>query len=126
VRTIGETVLAEGLAMRATQALYPALPATSFVEMPGEPGWLARADVMRVSILSDIRSVLTSDKSEDVFRYTMGTGPVGIDREAYSAGWWVVGYWLAHGMSYADIARIPESEAPGRVTAALDASIAGR
>jgi hypothetical protein len=126
VRTIGETALAEGLAMRVTQKLYPGLPATRFTEMPGEPGWLARADTMRGPIFRDIREVVTSSKSQDVFRYTMGTGPAGIDREAYYAGWSVVGYWLVHGMSYADIARIPESKAPGRVAAALDALIAQR
>jgi hypothetical protein len=124
VRSIGETVLAEGLAMRVTQTLYPGLPATRFVEMPGEPGWLARADTMRGAIFRDVRKVVASSKSEDVFRYTMGTGPAGIDREAYYAGWSVVGYWRAHGMTYADIARIPESEAPARVAAALDALIA--
>lgn len=126
VRSIGETVLAEGLAMRVTQHLYPDLPATRFVEIPGAPGWLAKAGTMRKRILGDIRSVVGSSKSDDVFRYTMGTGPAGIDREAYYAGWAVVGYWLAHGMSYADIARIPESDAPRRVAAALDALIVER
>jgi hypothetical protein len=123
-RTIGETVLAEGLAMRVTQHLYPGLPAARFVEMPGEPGWLAKADTMRAKVFGDIRGVLASSKSDDVFRYTMGTGPAGIDREAYYAGWEVVGYWLAHGMSYADIARIPERDAPQRVGVALDALLA--
>ncbi len=124
VRSIGETVLAEGLAMRATQHLYPDLPTASFVEMPSEPGWLARADRERTRILGDVRSVVASSNSDDVFRFTMGTGPAGFDREAYYAGWTVVGYWLAHGMSYADIARIPEADAPARVGAALDALIA--
>lgn len=124
IRTVGETVLAEGLAMRATQHLYPDLPVSRLVEMPSEPGWLGRADQARDKILRDVRGVLASEKSEDVFRYTMGTAPAGFDREAYYAGWAVVGYWLAHGMSYADIARIPERDAPARVGAAIDALLA--
>lgn len=120
-RTIGETVLAEGLAMRATQHLYPGRPATTFVETPDEPGWLAKADKLRPRILSDVRGALASSRSDDVLRFTIGKGPSGIDREAYYAGWQVVGYWLAHGLTYADIARIPERDAPRRVGEALDA-----
>lgn len=120
-RSIGETALAEGLAMRVTQHLYTHLPSTAFVETPDEPGWLAKADKLRPKIFADVRDSLASSKSDDVLRFTMGVGPSGIDREAYYVGWEVVGYWLSHGMSYADIARIPESEAPERIGQAIDA-----
>lgn len=120
-RSIGETILAEGLAMRVTQHLYPRHPSTEFVETPDEPGWLGRADKLRPALLRDVRSVLSSTKSDDVFRFTMGKGPAGIDREAYYVGWEVVGYWLSHGLTYADIARIPEGQAPQRVAEAIDA-----
>jgi hypothetical protein len=125
IRSIGATVLSEGLAMRVTQHLYPALPVTSLIEMSEEPGWLAKANTLKPQILRDVRSVLSSTDSKDVFRYTMGTAGAGIDREAYYAGWLVVDYWLHHGMSYADIARIPENAAPERVGAAIDALLAG-
>lgn len=123
VRTIGATVLSEGLAMRTTQHLFPGKPDASFIEMKSDPGWLKRAGKMRLAILRDVRSALDSSKSDDVFRYTMGVGPAGIDREAYYAGWLVVGYWLKHGLTYCDIARIPEADAPMRVRKALDALI---
>ena len=45
-------------------------------------------------------------------RFTMGKGPSGLEREAYYAGWLVVGYWLEHGTTFAEIARIPEAEMP--------------
>jgi predicted Zn-dependent protease DUF2268 len=123
IRTVAETVLAEGLAMRATQHLYPDRPAASFVEMASDPGWLAKADTRRARILRDVRSALASNSSDDVMRFTMGVGPAGIDREAYYVGWTVVGYWLAHGLTYADIARIKEADAPARVGAAIDAML---
>jgi hypothetical protein len=126
VRSIGETALAEGLAMRVTQHLYPTVPIINLVEAPDEPGWLAKADKLRPRILADVRSSLSSSRSSDVFRFTMGLGPSGIDREAYYVGWEVVGYWLAHGRSYADIARIPESQAPEEVGRALDAMKRGK
>ena len=125
VLSIGETVLAEGLAMRVAQHLYPDRPATSFVEMASEPGWLARSDAKQRDMLRDVRQRLASRTSEDVMRFTMGVGPSGFDREAYHAGWVIVEYWLFHGMSYGDIARIPEADAPARVGAAIDAILAG-
>ena len=121
IRTIGATVLEEGLAMRVAQHFYPDRAARTFVEMPSEPGWLARSGRMQPQIFLDVKAVLRSDKSSDVMRFTMGKGPSGIDREAYYVGWKVVGYWLSHGLTYADIARIPESEAPARVGAVIDA-----
>ncbi len=123
VRTVGATVLSEGLAMRTTQHLFPGKPDASFIEMKSDPGWLKRAGTMRQAILRDVRSALDSSKSDDVFRYTMGTGPAGIDREAYYAGWLVVGYWLKHGMTFHDIARIPEKDAPARIGKTIDAML---
>jgi hypothetical protein len=113
IRTVGTTVLTEGLAMRVTERLNPELPSTAFVE--GRPGWLAEADSKRSSILKDIQGVLSSNSSDDVLRYTIGRGQAGIEREAYYAGWLVVGYWLDHGMTFGDIARIPEAQMPARV-----------
>jgi len=126
IRSVGETVLAEGLAMRVAQKLYPDRPAASFVEMPEEPGWLTKCEARHDAILRDVRAVLASDKSEDVMRFTMGTGPTGLDREAYYAAWVVTEYWLRHGMTFASIARIPEDEAPLRVGLAIDAIIGSR
>jgi hypothetical protein len=65
-----------------------------------------------------------SAKSEDVMRFTMGKGPSGVEREAYYAGWAVVGYWLEHGMTFAEIARIPEKEMPRRVGETIDTLLA--
>ena len=60
----------------------------------------------------------------DVMRLTMGKGPSGLEREAYYAGWLVVGYWLKHGMAFADIARIPEKEMPQHVNEVIEKLLA--
>jgi hypothetical protein len=122
IRTVGTTVLTEGLAMRVTQRLVPGLPETAYVE--ARPGWLAEADSKRIPILKDIQGVLGSNSSDDVLRYTMGKGQTGIEREAYYAGWLVVGYWLEHGMTFAEIARIPEAQMPVRVGAVIQELLA--
>lgn len=121
IRSIGETVLSEGLAMRVAQRLYPRRPTASFVETPDEPGWLRVAENKRREILADVGNAAASSDSDDVMRFTMGRGPSGIDREAYYVGWVVTDYWLHHGRSFADIARIPESQAPDEVRNAIDA-----
>ena len=118
IRTIGTTVLTEGLAMRVTQQLLPNHPDAYYVE--ARPGWFAEATKRRDAIRKDVREAVASDKSDDVMRFTMGKGPSGIEREAYYAGWAVVGDWLDHGMSVSDIARIPEKEMPRRVAETID------
>jgi hypothetical protein len=118
IRTIGTTILTEGLAMRVTQKLLPGRPDADYVD--ARPGWFEQATKLRNTILKDVRPVLASDKSEDVMRFTMGKGPAGIEREAYYAGWLVVGYWLDHGMTFDQIARIPEKEMPARVGEVID------
>jgi len=125
IRSIGTTALTEGLAMRVTQQLLPHHhPEAYYVE--ARPGWFAEAAKLRDGILKDVREAVESDKSEDVMRFTMGKGPSGIEREAYYAGWVVVGYWLDHGMTMAEIARIPEKDMPRRVGETLDTLLAAK
>jgi len=118
IRTIGTTVVTEGLAMRVTQKLVQRPTEASYVER--RPGWLAEATARRSEILKDVQAAAASDKGEDVMRYTMGKGPSGLEGEAYYAGWLVVGYWLDQGMTFAEIARIPEAQMPSRVSEAID------
>jgi hypothetical protein len=122
IRTIGTTVLTEGLAMRVTEKLIPGRSEAGYVE--NRPGWFAEATKLRSDILKDIQPALNSNKSEDVMRYTMGKGPSGLEREAYYVGWLVVGYWLDHGTSFAEIARISEPEMPSRVQQAIEKLLA--
>jgi hypothetical protein len=118
IRTIATTILTEGLAMRVTQKLLPGHSKAYYVE--AQPGWFDATTKQRTATLKDVRPVLSSDKSEDVMRFTMGKGPRGLEREAYYAGWLVIGYWLDHGMSFSEIARIPEKKMPARVGESID------
>jgi hypothetical protein len=118
IRSIGATVVSEGLAMRVSQKLFPNDPPERVTERT--PGWLKAADAKRDEILKAIQPVLGSEKSEDVMRFTMGQGPNGLEREAYYVGWVVVGHWLEKGMTFAEIARIPQKEMPQRVAETLE------
>ena len=117
-RTIGETVLAEGLAMHVARSLFPDRPETDFVE--ARTGWLSEATAKRGRILLDVRNVLNEKDADTVTRFTMGAGPSGIEREAYYVAWLVTGYWLSHGETLDEIAHVKEENAPTRVAEAID------
>jgi len=123
-RTIGTIVITEGLASRVTQSVYPNRSETDSIEFTR--GWLKEAEAHRREILNGIRPYLASDTSADIQRFTIGPGPTGLEREAYYAGWLVIGHWLAQGMTFADIARIPETEMPRRAAAAIEQLLATR
>jgi hypothetical protein len=112
-RTIGTTVVTEGLAMRVTQKLFPSHPDSDFTDYT--PGWLAAIQKHKTAVLKNIQPFLSSDNINDVMRFTMGKDKLGFERQAYYVGWIVVGYWLKHGRSFAEIARIPEKEMPSQV-----------
>jgi hypothetical protein len=116
-RTIGTIVVTEGLAMRATQHILPGRPDAEYTEY--SKGWLAKADKKRRAILKDVKDRVNSDQDADIMNFTMGTGPSGIEREAYYAGWVVVGYWLRQGRTFSQIARIPEKDMAAEVSVTL-------
>ena len=45
-----------------------------------------------------------------VARFTYGPGPAGLEREAYHAGWVVVGELMGTGRSLVELARLPALE----------------
>lgn len=123
VRTIGRTLFAEGLAARATEALHPGRPAAAYLEH--RPGWMAAAESRDREILRGILPHLRESDAQTVMRFTMGTGTTGTEREAYYAGWRVIGHLLQRGYTFPQLARIPEAEAPALVERAIREMLAG-
>ena len=108
-RSIGATILQEGLAVHVARELNPGR-ATMADYIEHRPGWWAGISARKAEVLRGILPMLTRQDGETVFRFTVGEGTTGFDREAYAAGWWVVEQLRARGMSLAQIARIPEAE----------------
>lgn len=109
-RSIAETILAEGLAMRAVEALLPGQPPAAYVEH--RPGWFEAARARSDAILDGLEPVLEAADGDTVMRFTMGSGSTGLEREAYLGGWLVVGELLRQGRTFAEIARIPSADMP--------------
>lgn len=116
-RSVARTLFDEGLATRMEQVVMPGRPVAEYVEH--RPGWFAEAESSRDEVLSGLLPHLGDDSSEQVARFTIGSGTTGLDREAYYAGWVVVGHLLDQGRTLADLARIPEAEIPSVVEGAV-------
>lgn len=109
-RSIGATLIQEGLAMHVARELVPGRTEAAYTEH--QPGWWSRVLARKSDVLRDMLPVLASQDGETVYNYTIGNGPSGFEREGYAAGWWVIEHLRAHGMSLAQIARIGEAEMP--------------
>lgn len=115
-RTLGRVVFEEGLAMRTTQRLEPGRPDFAYV---GEKAWFDRAMAERRRIFEAIVPNLDAKDGDTLFRFTMGQGATGIEREAYVAGWVALGRLLETGRTLADLARIPEAQMPDLIARTL-------
>lgn len=110
-QSLAELIVTEGLAMRVVESALPGHDATFYIE--AAPGWLAEARARRDSILAGISAHLTDSGPETVQRFTFGTGATGLRREAYYAGWEIVGALKElFGMSLHEIATADPADYP--------------
>ncbi|MFV3073130.1 hypothetical protein [Niveispirillum fermenti] len=121
-REVGVTVLTEGLACMTVKQLRPGRKDEDYVAH--RPGWYDEAMAKAPAILRGIRGALSDKDSDSVFRFTMGTGTTGTEREAYIAGWLVVNRLLADGWTFPRLARVPEAEMSALVAATIDMILA--
>ncbi|MGZ3276362.1 MAG: hypothetical protein ACXU8Z_21575 [Caulobacteraceae bacterium] len=122
-RSVAATMLQEGLAMQVSRAALPGATLEAYVS--NRPGWWQQCQAKDRAILMVLREKLARSDSETVASVTILKGPkAGIEREAYYGGWRVVERMRANGMTFAQIARIPEAEMPARVGEVLDQLLA--
>jgi hypothetical protein len=116
-RSIGTTIMEEGLAMEVSRLCAPGRDVRAYIE--GTPGWYDKARGNSRKILEGLLPVLDKKDGETVFKYTMGSGNTGLEREAYWAGWAVMEHLHAKGMGWPEIARVPEDKMPAFVGDAI-------
>jgi hypothetical protein len=116
-RSIAQTVISEGLAMRMVERLVPGRDAAEYLGRGSD--WAEDAARVRNAILTGIRPHLADDASDTVERFTIGTGPSGLRGEAYYVGWLVVDFLLDSGWTYERLARVPAEEMPRLVDQAI-------
>nr|WP_144033671.1 hypothetical protein [Sphingomonas laterariae] len=121
-RSLGRLIFEEGLAMRAVQALKPGLPDARYV---GDQPWFDAAIARRDAILRALRASIDARDGDTLFRFTMGDGATGREREAYIGAWLVVGELLERGSTLPALARLPADQQAGVVKASIDRLLKG-
>jgi len=116
-RSIAETIFLEGLAMRAVQVLVPGHQEREYVD--SDSTWFSAAMAKSREILLSILPELEKSDSATVTRFTYGQGTTGMTREAYAAGWIVIGDLLQQGKKFPELARIRSSDMPAAVRGAV-------
>ncbi len=118
-QSVARLIVAEGLAMRATERLVPGHPATYYTAAAA--GWFESSSARRIAILEGIRPQLADTSAEASDRFTFGAGTTGLPREGYYAGWEIVGFMLDRmGMSFHDIASTRQDALPVLVGRAIN------
>lgn len=117
-RSIANTLLSEGLAVHVAREVVPGRADADYIEH--QPGWLDRCETNRGAVLSGILPALEASDGQTVFQFTMGDGTTGMQREAYCAGYLVVGQLRDQGMGLAEIARIGEAGMAPLARAAIE------
>jgi predicted Zn-dependent protease DUF2268 len=111
---IGETLLMEGIAMRAAQQVRPDhqdaayTPATVY-----GAAWLKTCEANAGAISQGIAPYLDATDAETIAKFTYGKGMTGLNDELYCAGWVVVNHLLTHGYTFRQLVRVPEGGLPG-------------
>jgi hypothetical protein len=121
-RPLAQVVVEEGLATRVTAALVPGRPDADYLTFPGRDGgdaWLAACRERERAILAGLRPFLSDADGATVARFTFGSGTTGLEREAYYAGWAVVGHLHGSGHALAELAHIPGQKLPALVDEAI-------
>lgn len=115
-RSIAQVIIEEGLATRCTEKL---VPHGTIADYLGDEAWFQRCQSQATPIFQGLLPFLASEAGETVYQFTMGQGTTGLEREAYYAGWQVVGLLLAQGWTLANLAGLPATELPLLVSQAL-------
>jgi uncharacterized protein YjaZ len=116
-RSIAETIFLEGLAMRAVQVLEPNHEERDYLD--ADAAWFTSAMTKSPEILAGILPELEKSDSATVTRFTYGQGTTGMIREAYAAGWIVIGDLLRQGKTFPELARIRSLDMPAAVRGAV-------
>jgi hypothetical protein len=109
LRSIGMTMMQEGLAIWASKAVSPGFPDWRYVAME-KPDWPDRCQERERAILGGIRPRIAETSEDALQTFIFGPGPGGLDREVYWAGYRVVGHLLSNGCTLAQLARLTEEQ----------------
>lgn len=120
--TLATLVLMEGLAMRVTEHLIPGHTPETYTNARSDT-WLKECEAQRVTILKGIQQHLADSASEARSKFIYGEGTSGHPREAYYAGWIIIGQLEKQGMTLSDLARLSPASVHDLLNKTIDEMI---
>lgn len=118
LRSVATLLMQEGLAIWTSRAVAPGRAEWQYLTLDG-PEWVERCRGSENTIFQGVLARLHEVSDDALQTFTTGTGPAGLEREGYWAGYRVVGHLLDSGLSLAHLARMPEGQFTPRVEATL-------
>lgn len=112
-RSLANLILQEGLAMKSSQLLVPGLKECEYLSNDSE--WFTRCESKKEEILKNVSVDLMSQDSDILFKYSMGQGSTGEEREAYYVAWLVINHFLDNGYTLSELASWSEVETDSKV-----------
>lgn len=107
-RPLSFLILQEGLALRMSEQMVPGHADSKYVSH--QSGWYEKIDRYRNNVISGIIPDIHKKGTETLYKYTMGKGNTGYEREAYYIGWILVGKMLDNGYSFRELMIQSEEE----------------
>lgn len=107
-RSLAFLIIQEGIALQMSKKMVPGFETDSYVSH--QKGWYNEMKDNHKPIFQEIKSHTTEDSSDILYKYTMGQGSTGHEREAYYVGWCLVGRLLEEGYTFLDLMLLDEHE----------------
>ncbi|WP_411844203.1 DUF2268 domain-containing putative Zn-dependent protease [Salinicoccus sp. HZC-1] len=117
-RPVGALIMEEGLATRVSRHFVKDCEDEAYIEYTA--GWLDACRSKKQEIINGIIPYINDSSSESVMKFTFGSGNTGLEREGYYVGWKVVQSLSEKGVSYEEMAKVPEEQIPQYVQKACE------
>ncbi|MBP2018497.1 hypothetical protein J2Z79_001908 [Symbiobacterium terraclitae] len=118
LKSVATLLMQEGMAIWTSRAVAPGREEWHYLTLDG-PAWVERCREREKQIFQGVLARLQEVSADALQTFTTRTGPAGLEREGYWAGYRAVGHLLDSGFTLAQLARMPEGEYTTRLEAAL-------
>lgn len=107
-RSLGFLIMQEGIALQMSRKMVPGCRDDSYISH--QLGWYDDIKKYQLPILIGIEEDIWKNNPEVLYKYTMGQGNTGHEREAYYVGWIVVNLLLKEGYPFLELMTLDEQQ----------------
>lgn len=108
-QSVASAIFSEGLAMHVAEKLNPRFPVNDY--SASTPEWFKSCQTQLPRVLAELKPHLADQGASAVANFIYRTGPAGISREIYCAGWAIVGDLQKDGFSLRRLGSMSQANA---------------